>query len=115
MNGCLETRHGDDFFGKIPKECPSLIGDPKDLRLAIQLPEPSLGGVCRQAQPLLARAQGLVGAFPSQRTSQDLRHHLQPLHQRLRPVAFRPRGIKAQDANRLAAHREREAQTRLDA
>ena len=40
MNGCLETRHADDFPGKIPKECPSLIGDPKDLRLVIQLPEP---------------------------------------------------------------------------
>jgi hypothetical protein len=115
MNGCLETLHSDGFFGKILEEGPSLFGGPKEKCLAIQLPGPSLGGLCRQAQPLLARAQGLVGAFPSQRTSQQVCQPFQPFHQLLRPLAFLPSGIKAQDANRLAAHREREAQTRLDA
>ena len=56
MNGCLETRHADDFSGKIPKECPSLIGDPKDLRLAIQLPGPaSAASAARLSRSSLAR------------------------------------------------------------
>ena len=116
MDRGLETLHADDLVRRVPEDRPSPLRGPEDARAEVQGPEPRLGGVRRQAQALLALPQLLVGALPSQRVGEDLRDQLQPLHQRVRPVALRPHGVEGQGADgRLAPHREREGQIRLDA
>ena len=102
--------------GVYPKIARALSVAQKTPGAVVQDPEPRLGGVRRQGQALLALPQGFVGALSRQRVGEDLRDQLQPLHQRVRPVALRPQGIEAQGADgRLAPHREREGQIRLDA
>ena len=116
MDRGLETLHADDLVRRIPEDRPSPLRGPEDAGAVVQSPEPRLGGVRRQAQPRLTLPQAqLVGALASQRVGEDLRDQLQPLHQRVRPVALRPQGIEAQGADgRRASHREREGQIRLD-
>ena len=79
----------------------------------VEGPESRLGGVRRQGQALLALPQAQVVAPAGERVAEDLRDELQPLHQRVRPVALRPQGVEGQRADRrLASQREREGQVR---
>ena len=115
MNRGLETLHADDLVRRIPEDRPTPLRGPEDAGAVVQSPEPRLGGVGGQAQPRFTLPQLLVGALASQRVGEHLRDQLQPLHQRVRPVALRPRGIEAQGAEgRRASHRERDGQIRLD-
>ena len=84
----------DDLVGREPEDRPGPLRDPEDPRRVVEDPQPRFGGVCRQAQALLALPQGFVGVLSSQRIGEDLRDQLQPLHQRIRPVALRPRVLK---------------------
>ena len=116
MDRRLETLQGDDLVRRVPEDRASPLRGPEDARAVVQGPEPRLGGVRRQGQALLALPQAQLVAPPGERVGEDLRDQLQPLHERVRPVALRPQGVEAQGANgRLAPHREREAQVRLDA
>ena len=76
--------------GENPKIARVLPVTQKTRVRVVQDPEPRLGGVRREAQALLALAQGFVGASSRERVGEDLRDQLQPLHHRVRPVALRP-------------------------
>ena len=55
-------------------------------------------------------------ASADERVGEDLRDQLEPLDQRVGPVALRAQGVESQGAyGGLTAHRERDAQGRLDA
>ena len=111
MHRSLETLHADDLGRLVPEDRPSPVGDPEDACAVIQSPEPRLGGVCRQAQALLALSHAQLVAPADERVGEDLCHQLQALHQGVWPVARLPQGIEAQGAHgRLAPHREWEDQ-----
>ena len=113
MDRRLETRHVEDFVRRIPEQRPSPLRRPEGAGAVVEGPEPRLGGVRRQGQALLALPQAQVVAPAGERVAEDLRDELQPLHQRVRPVALGPQGVEGQRADRrLASQREREGQVR---
>ena len=116
MDRGLETLHADDVGCRVSEDLPTDLTRPEHARAVVQRPQPRPGGVRRQAQALLALAQGRVGAHSCQRVGEDLRDQLQPLHPHIRPVALRQQRVESQDANgRRTPDRERDAQVRLDA
>ncbi len=114
--------HGKDplqvegLVGPKPEERPGPLGGPEGARCEFQSPQPRLGGIRGQRQALLALQQPQLVVFPGKRVGEDLRDQLEPLHERFRPLALRPQGVEAQDADgAFAPHQKGEAQVRLDA
>ena len=98
------------FLARVADDGAELVVDPQPAAVDADVGDAHRRLVERGPADLLALAQGLVGALPGQRVGEDLRDQLQPLHQRVRPVALRLQGIEGQGADgRLAPDREREA------
>ena len=70
----------------------------------------------RRPAELFALLQGQLVPPAREGVREDLRHELQALHHRVRPIALRPHRVERQGAHgRLAPDRERDGQVRLDA
>ena len=77
VDGFLEPRQGDFLILRVTEQRPRSLSGPELKRVAIHHPEPGLGRVYRETQPLLALAQGTVSAFPGERIGENLGDELQ--------------------------------------
>ena len=92
------------------------VVDEDGTRAEVDLVEAEAGEIGRLPQARLALLQAQLVASADERVGEDLRDQLEPLDQRVGPVALRAQGVESQGAyGGLTAHRERDAQGRLDA
>ncbi len=92
------------------------VVDVGDAVAEVHLVERQAGEIGTRRQARLALQQPVLLALADERVGEDLRHQLQPLHQRVRPVTLRVHRAETQDSNGLIhPQRKGKGQIRLDA